>query len=113
MITADDTLKSIPVRIKRSRQHKMVSPNGLPIVYVGRPSKWGNPNRIVNGNRELAVELYRAMFIVFQDNPGVRSMVKHNIEEVKKELKGKNLACWCPLDEPCHADVLLEIANKP
>ena len=28
------------------------------------------------------------------------------------ELRGKNLACWCPLDQPCHADVLLEIANK-
>lgn len=27
------------------------------------------------------------------------------------ELRGKNLACWCPLDQPCHADVLLEIAN--
>ncbi|KMS57958.1 hypothetical protein V473_07255 [Sphingobium cupriresistens LL01] len=28
-------------------------------------------------------------------------------------LRGKNLACWCPLDQPCHADVLLEIANAP
>lgn len=27
-------------------------------------------------------------------------------------LRGKNLACWCPLDQPCHADVLLELANK-
>lgn len=27
------------------------------------------------------------------------------------ELRGKNLACWCPLDQPCHADVLLELAN--
>ncbi len=29
------------------------------------------------------------------------------------ELRGKNLACWCPLDQPCHADVLLELANAP
>jgi hypothetical protein len=28
-------------------------------------------------------------------------------------LRGKNLACWCPLDQPCHADVLLELANAP
>jgi len=28
-------------------------------------------------------------------------------------LRGKNLACWCPLDHPCHADVLLELANRP
>jgi hypothetical protein len=28
------------------------------------------------------------------------------------KLRGKNLACWCPLDQPCHADVLLELANQ-
>jgi Domain of unknown function (DUF4326) len=33
-------------------------------------------------------------------------------EEAKRELRGKNLACWCPLNQPCHADVLLEIANS-
>jgi hypothetical protein len=32
-------------------------------------------------------------------------------EKVRRELRGKKLACWCALDEPCHADVLLEIAN--
>ncbi len=32
-------------------------------------------------------------------------------EQVRRELRSKNLACWCPLDQPCHADVLLEIAN--
>ena len=32
---------------------------------------------------------------------------------VKHHLAGKNLACWCPLDQPCHADVLLKIANSP
>lgn len=37
---------------------------------------------------------------------------KLNIEEIQSELKGKNLACFCPLDQPCHADVLLEIANS-
>lgn len=36
-----------PIRIQRSRQHKQVSPNGLPIVYCGRGSKWGNPFRVV------------------------------------------------------------------
>jgi hypothetical protein len=33
-------------------------------------------------------------------------------EEIKEALRGKNLACWCALDQPCHADVLLEIANR-
>jgi hypothetical protein len=32
--------------------------------------------------------------------------------ELRRELRGKNLACFCPLDQPCHADVLLEIANS-
>jgi len=33
-------------------------------------------------------------------------------EEIKRELRGKDLMCWCRLDHPCHADVLLEIANS-
>lgn len=32
--------------------------------------------------------------------------------KIRRELAGKNLACWCPLDQPCHADVLLELANR-
>ena len=47
-----------PVRIKRSRQFKQVSPNGLPITYVGRGSKWGNPFRVVKiGKNEWSVKL--------------------------------------------------------
>jgi len=36
----------------------------------------------------------------------------YSIEDVKRELRGKNLACYCALDQSCHADVLLEFANK-
>ena len=36
-----------------------------------------------------------------------------SVEDVRLELRGKDLACWCPLDAPCHADVLLDIANSP
>lgn len=36
-----------------------------------------------------------------------------NRSSIRRFLAGKNLACWCPLDQPCHADVLLEIANRP
>lgn len=35
-----------------------------------------------------------------------------DIDEIRAELRGHDLACWCPLDQPCHADVLLEIANQ-
>jgi hypothetical protein len=37
--------------------------------------------------------------------------VKIKVEDVVRELKGKNLSCWCPIGQPCHADVLLKLAN--
>lgn len=95
-----------PVRIQRSRQRKQVSPNGLPVVYVGRPSKWGNPYKLDEENgmdRGFAYDSFKYLFI--QDNPTF-------VEAVKIELKGKNLSCWCPIGEKCHADLLLELANK-
>ena len=69
-------------------------------VYVGRPSKWGNPYAIgVNTSREQAIDYYRQF------------VSKHH-DEIRRELRGKDLVCYCaPL--PCHADVLLEIANEP
>lgn len=47
---AKQLLAEVPVRIQRSRQRKQVSPNGLPIVYVGRGSRWGNPFRLCKLN---------------------------------------------------------------
>ena len=51
----------------------------------------------------IAVELFRHR---------MNNVVEHFGLECFKDLRGKNLACFCPLDKPCHADVLLEIANK-
>lgn len=51
-----------------------------------------------------AVELYRWKM----ETDGFWSNAKRRLHD----LRGKNLACWCPLDQPCHADVLLDIANK-
>ena len=131
-----------PERIQRSRQTKQVSPNGLPIIYVGRPSKWGNPfvidkvekNWIVYfENGEMTTE--RGAFLTKQDavNAAVSLFEQYvsflepikfgkTKEEYKEdeeifnefigELKGKNLSCWCRLDCKCHADVLLELANR-
>lgn len=66
-------------------------------VCVSRPSKWGNPYRGVD-----AVSRYR---LRLEQTPSLR-------EDARRELRGKNLACWCPTDGlPCHADVLLEVAN--
>lgn len=89
-----------PQRIQRSRQHKMLSPNGLPIVYVGRPTKWGNPFKVGDGcSRQEAVDRFATTYLAAA-----------NLD--LEALKGKNLACWCPLDQPCHADVLLKLANR-
>lgn len=68
-------------------------------VYVGRPSKWGNPYFLGSRGRKEAIELFSEYIV----REGL-------VEEVKKELKGKDLVCWCA-PEACHADVLLEIAN--
>jgi hypothetical protein len=76
-------------------------------VYVGRPTRWGNPFAIGAPHprhrrpmtRDEAIELYAA-----------------NIDDefaaaVRDELRGKDLVCWCAPDERCHADVLLQLAN--
>jgi hypothetical protein len=44
--------------------------------------------------------------------PRAKAGMAPSIDEIKTQLRGKNLACWCSLDQPCHADVLLEIANE-
>ena len=70
--------------------------------YVGRPSDFGNPFSIASvGSRAEAIRRFEAMV---ERKPEYK-------EYIKKELKGKNLVCWCfPL--PCHASVLLRIANS-
>lgn len=67
-------------------------------VYVGRPSKWGNPYAIDGEiTREKAIAYYRQ-----------HVAKKHDL--IRQELRGKDLVCFCA-PKPCHADVLLEIAN--
>lgn len=69
-------------------------------VYIGRPSKWGNPFKIGrDGTREEVIKKYKH-WICYQ--PGMLEMVE--------ELRGKILGCWCA-PKPCHGDVLLKIAN--
>lgn len=100
-----------PIRIQRSRQQKQTSPNGLPIVYVGRPTKWGNPFKVGEKGiptREVAVAMYKEW--IGEGGKNIKQQ-RPTMEEIKKELAGKNLSCWCPLDGPCHANILLRIAN--
>ena len=97
----------MPKRIQRKRTKGWKMPPNT--VYVGRPTKWGNFYRVgrplgVPGNcetREEAVALFRE---------SLKNQIRNGWDEFYK-IRGKDLACWCPLDQPCHADVLLEIAN--
>lgn len=106
-----------PLRIQRTRKkgEGYLFPEGkrndLPIVYVGRGSKYGNPfkvGEIAYDNDEEVLTQQEAVDL-FEHYAKV---LKPEIAEMAKlELKGKNLACWCSHDKPCHADVLLKIAN--
>lgn len=91
-----------PVRIQRKRTAGWKMPDNT--VYVGRPTIFGNPFDHQTLGHETAVENYRVM---------LEAHMKGNtyLARAVNELKGKNLACWCSLDMPCHADLLLEMAN--
>ena len=88
------------MRHQRSRKKGSRLPEG--VVVVTRPTKWGNPYPLSLG-REEAIRLYR--------NDLLAGRLTVNVEDVRRELMGRDLACYCPLDVACHADVLLEIAN--
>lgn len=73
-------------------------------VYVGRPGRYGNPftaNDRTTAGRAAAVERYRQWLTTRPDL----------CVAVRRDLAGRNLACWCPPGQPCHADVLLSVAN--
>lgn len=91
-------------RIQRKRTKDWKMPQNA--VYVGRPTKWGNPYKVGrDGTAQECVDKYEALL-----KQNVWSIP--NIADAKKELAGKDLACWCPLDKPCHADVLLKYLQK-
>lgn len=106
-----------PKRIQRQRVKGWRMPEGA--VYVGRPTKWGNPycacDRYEHDAMHVdtwtdAVDSYRQA--VRKNDTGDRFHREcPTSDEIRAELAGKDLACWCPLAGPCHADVLLEIAN--
>lgn len=135
----------MPERIQRRRVKGFVMP--AEAIYVGRPTKWGNPWRVVGAGTEPG--LFGGRERVFTvDGPGnffrgtyareeasrlavslFREWVNHwpakyrgwpdplDVNCGLRELRGHDLACWCPLTDqhgnrfPCHADVLLQIAN--
>ena len=114
-----------PVRIQLSR-FKGWRPVGQAAVKVDRTTIWGNPFIVkecreagfVGTDEELAARCVEA-FRVWLTTPHWRNnwdgeqseRARTTMLERMPELRGKNLACWCPVGSPCHADVLLEVAN--
>lgn len=120
-----------PRRIQLRRTKGWRKPEGA--IYVGRASngdqagRWGNPFRItdlindgvaidVEDGRAIAVELFRSWLAgtLTPDERGDLPPFTGQREWILGHLHllaGKTLACWCPSDQPCHADVLLELAN--
>lgn len=129
-----------PRRIQLRRTKGYRKPPGA--VVVARPGKWGNPYRVLpvpvyhgrsvvgmrwrvvrddlpltvpgeifrykSGAHRLAVDLHRAYVLICLRGPAGQALR----DAMDAELRGRDLACWCPLDQPCHADVLLEVANR-
>jgi hypothetical protein len=73
-------------------------------VYVGRPTRWGNPYQTSAMTRDQAVRFFRVRWERL-------SKTSSGMDDLAL-LRGKNLACWCRTDQACHADVLLEMANS-
>jgi hypothetical protein len=88
-----------PSRVQLRRTKGWKKPDGA--ISVARPHEWGNPFKVgVHAvDATEAVQLYRRWL------PGTRLLYQIS------ELSGHDLMCFCPLDQACHADVLLELAN--
>ena len=89
--TAGDTM-----RIKRERTKGWKMPTNA--IYVGRPTRYGNPYSLDDYDRTTAIDRY----------------AKWLDDHLEKDpsfldaLLGKDLACWCRMDQPCHADILIK-----
>ena len=120
-------------RIQRKRTKGWKMPKNT--VYVGRPSKWGNPiklegdcifidasyrRRILSpwvyysmGDEEDVIYLFEKLFDGTEFyNQDFQYWSDHFRKLNISKLSGKDLACWCSLDKPCHADVLIKYASN-
>ena len=117
-ITGSEPLRATrPTRLRLSRrrgfslQAASRAANGLPAVVVARPGRWGNPYRVGDPNPGGAGGLLTLADCLRQFRHHWEGMPKPLRDAALAPLKGKNLACWCPLEGPCHADILLALAN--
>lgn len=120
---------TVPVRVQLRRTKGWRMPENT--VKVDLSTKWGNPFVVNHPNGpasmrmpmdpRLAVDLFRRMVEreggwcpVPEPWPKGKIPAQYTtVDDVRRELRGKNLACWCAPGQPCHADVLLDLANQP
>ena len=94
------------IQLRRSKGWKL--PPGT--LKVDRTTRWGNPFTVQEfGSVEAAVARHAAWMRGEADAPDGRA--PPDVAELVAALGGRNLACWCALDGPCHADLLLALAN--
>lgn len=114
----------MPSRYQWSRKAGARLPEG--VVTCCRPGKWGNPFRVVIGDDRMwyVVDIDGSIEYGFRETRRDAVLLAIDLYEVLllskvsaglldlSELRGKDLACMCSLDSPCHVDVLLKHSNK-
>ena len=122
----------MPKRIQLRRTKGWRKPEGA--VNVARPTRWGSPFRVSQRDDDGMWEVRwpgipetwtsagvvifptRLAAVRFSVRRYERALVDNGLRiiaaDARRELRGSDLACWCPADQPCHADVLLEVANR-
>ena len=106
-----------PQRIQRSRAKGWRMPAGA--RYVGRPGPWGNPWRVTSTRGAWFVECPGEAPVQYGSRAEATRAAVDIFALWVGPLRGRDLACWCPLEDehgdrvPCHADVLLDLANRP
>lgn len=115
-----------PVRMQVSRQagfnlqKASLALNGLPAKLVTRPGPWGNPFAIADvaatygldrASAQARAVAMAADWLRGTLDPGLSPGAPPTLETIRRELGGHNLACWCRPGTPCHADVLIALAN--
>lgn len=116
-----------PVRIQLQRTKGWRLPPNT--VNVARPGRWGNPFSVELVGRERAISAFRDLCLGMFSGPAFKDLTDEQFNalyasverfrkghggqvDVRYSLAGVNVACWCRLDEACHGDVLLELANR-
>jgi len=94
-----------PTRIQRKRTKGWRKPEGA--VIVTHPTQWQNPHRPKVRTPEANAEAVR----LFREDL-LAGRLKITVADVQRELRGRDLCCYCKPELPCHADVLIEVANR-